>query len=313
MIGIYKIQNKQNGKIYIGQSNDIERRIKEHCYPNRYKKSRCLIDYAIHKYGVENFTYETVEECSLEELNDREQYWIQYYDSRKKGYNCSDGGNQQSVGSNNGRAKITEDDVRYIRSAYNNHARKKDVYEKFKDKLTWNGFSSVWEGTCWRHIMPEVFTEENRNYYIYGNSRGEKGACAMFTNEEVLEYRKRYQNETAREMYPEVKDRVTYQTFQRILCGIDDSYADVPVFGKAKKETLTDEEVKESREYYITHSARQTFNHFDYAKKLPFSTFKQMLEGLRYNHIPWYSKKYKKWNVPESTCTDYPLGRKAGE
>lgn len=68
MIGIYKIQNKQNGKIYIGQSNDIERRIKEHCYPNRYKKSRCLIDYAIHKYGVENFTYETVEECSLEEL-----------------------------------------------------------------------------------------------------------------------------------------------------------------------------------------------------------------------------------------------------
>ena len=36
LFGIYKIQNKQNGKIYIGQSNDIERRIKEHC-SDQYK------------------------------------------------------------------------------------------------------------------------------------------------------------------------------------------------------------------------------------------------------------------------------------
>ena len=94
MIGIYKITNKENGKVYIGQSNDCERRIKEHTYPNRYKNGY-PIDVAIHKYGKEHFTYEIIEECSIDELNEREMYWITFYQSHThKGYNCGPGGNQ---------------------------------------------------------------------------------------------------------------------------------------------------------------------------------------------------------------------------
>lgn len=299
MVGIYKIQNKLNGKIYIGQSNDIERRFKEHCCPNRYLKSKIIVEYAIQKYGKENFDFSVIEECPIEQLNERETYWINYYDSCKNGYNCNEGGEQQSSGENNGRARLTEEDVKEIRTAYNNHERCRDVYQKYKDKITYNSFQSVWQGACWRYVMPEVFTEENKHYYIYENSLGDKGHKATLTNEEVCQYRRRYQYETARDMYPEVQDKLTYQTFQRILCGICDVYPDIPIYGKAPKPILTDDEVNQSRQFYTKHSARQTYNNFEFAKKIPFSTFKGMLEGLRYKHLPWYSKKYRKWIQPE--------------
>jgi hypothetical protein len=46
--------------------------------------------------------------------------------------------------------------------------------------------------------MPEVFTDENKNYYIYQNSNGDKGASAKFTDDEVIEIRKRYVSESAK-------------------------------------------------------------------------------------------------------------------
>ena len=299
MIGIYKIQNKQNGKIYIGQSNDVERRIKEHCSSSRYLQSRIPVDKAIHKYGKDNFTYEIIEECTVEELNDKETYWILYYDCVKNGYNCNIGGEQQSIGSFNGRAKMSEEDIIEIREAYANHLRQKDVYEEFKDKISWGSFQAIWQGKVWKHIMPEVFTEENKKYYIYQNSIGEKGSNAKLTDKEVAEFRQRYQYETAREMYPEVQDKISYQTFQRILCGTGGIYGHIPLYTKAPKYTFSDEEVQLSRNYYVEHSAKKTYDHFDFAKKVPFSTFKSMLEGTKYVHLAWYSKKNKQWIEPK--------------
>lgn len=70
MIGIYKITNKINSLSYIGQSKQLERRINSHM--RSYEDSE--IDDAIKKYGVNNFTFEVLEECSIESLNDREIY-----------------------------------------------------------------------------------------------------------------------------------------------------------------------------------------------------------------------------------------------
>lgn len=64
MIGIYKITNKINGKFYIGQSNNINRRFQEHI--TKGQLSRIPLDIAIQKYGKENFLYETLEECSID-------------------------------------------------------------------------------------------------------------------------------------------------------------------------------------------------------------------------------------------------------
>lgn len=89
MTGIYKITNMINGKSYIGQSIHIEQRWEEHLY----KSSGCsLIKYALHKYGKENFDFSIIEECQQTKLNEREQYWIQFYDSFNSGYNLTLGG-----------------------------------------------------------------------------------------------------------------------------------------------------------------------------------------------------------------------------
>ena len=129
MIGIYKITNKINGKAYVGQSNDINRRFKEH--QTCGGRSRIPLDLAIEKYGKDNFLYEVLEECSIEDLNQKETYWITLLETHLNGYNCNLGGDQASIGEANGKAKLTEKDVKHIRIAYNNHEKQRDVYEKY--------------------------------------------------------------------------------------------------------------------------------------------------------------------------------------
>ena len=234
MIGIYKITKKENGKCYVGQSNNIDRRFQEH--KTKGKESRIPVDIAIQLYGVEAFDFEILEECSLEELNEREKYWIAFYNSYPDGYNCNPGGDQQSIGSNNGRAKLSEEDVMIIRKAYANHLRQKDVYELFKEKTTFGNFQNVWQGRTWAHVMPEVFTEENKNYYIYENSRGANNPKASFTAEEIIEIRTRYVNESAKQIFEDYKDRVAYQTFQMILWGR--YYDEFPIYKKKEKKWI---------------------------------------------------------------------------
>lgn len=234
MIGIYKITKKEDGKAYIGQSNNIERRFSQHCYKG--EKARIPLDIAIKKYGKDAFTFEILEECTPEQLNERESYWIKYYDTVNNGYNCSEGGDQQSTGENNGRAKLTEQDIIKIRTAYANHKKQQDVYQEFKDIISFNYFQNLWQGRSWSHIMPEVFTEENKNYYIYENSKGEKSSNAKFTDEEVLQIRQRYVKESAKAIFEDYKDKVSYQTLQQILWGR--YYSNLPIYKKKEKKWI---------------------------------------------------------------------------
>lgn len=231
MIGIYKIENKTNGKFYIGQSNNIERRFQEH--QTKGKKSGIPVDVAIQKYGKENFIFSIIEETTLDKLNEAEEYWIKKFDAIKKGYNCSEGGHQQSIGQNNGRAKLTEQDVIEIRKAYANHLKQKDVYEKYKDIISFGYFQNLWQGRSWGHVMPEVFTKENKEYYVFQNSDGGNSTTAQFSDEEVIKIRERYVDEKAKQIYKDYKDRVSYQTFQAILWGR--SYKKLPIYKKKEK------------------------------------------------------------------------------
>ena len=90
MIGIYKITNLVNGKIYIGQSIHIERRWVEHCNPS----SNSVISKAIQKYGKDNFNFEVIKEFSTQDFNkldEYEDYYIHYYNSLVPyGYNVSE-------------------------------------------------------------------------------------------------------------------------------------------------------------------------------------------------------------------------------
>lgn len=231
-IGIYKITNKHNNKVYIGQSIDCERRKSEH-----FQERFVPIDYIINVLGKENFSFEILEECKETELDDKEKFYIDKYKSIENGYNKARGGNNNSKGEGNGRACLTEEDVIQIRLDYNNHVRQKDSYERFKNKVTLSQFQSVWQGISWSHVMPEVFTEENKNYYVKQSCVGENSPNAVFTNEEVLELRKMYVNKSAREIFNELnlQEKTKFSTLNRILCG--KGYTkDIPVYKKKEKQ-----------------------------------------------------------------------------
>lgn len=92
MIGIYCIKNKINNKVYIGSSNNIERRFRKHKTElNTKTHSNKYLTRAYIKYNKENFEFIILELCNLEDLIDREIYYISKYDSlnEKKGYNLS--------------------------------------------------------------------------------------------------------------------------------------------------------------------------------------------------------------------------------
>ena len=235
MIGIYKITEKNNPTIfYVGKSNDIQRRFNEHIQKT-YKQSRIPFDDYITKKGKDAFDFEILELCSIEELSEKEKYWTDKLQATKSG-NVFDGGLTDAVGENNPKAKLTEADIIYIRESYNKHKKQKEVYEQFKDLISFNYFQNIWQGRSWAHIMPEVFTEENKQYYIYENSRGENSKNSTFTNEEIMTIRTRYVNESAKQIYEDYKDRVAYQSFQMILWGR--YYDNLPIYKKKEKQWI---------------------------------------------------------------------------
>lgn len=93
--GIYKITNIKNKKAYIGKSVEIiPKRWTEHIKTslNIGNISHTKIHDAMKEYGIENFTFEILEECSKEKLNEREKYWIAFYETNTYGYNIKSGG-----------------------------------------------------------------------------------------------------------------------------------------------------------------------------------------------------------------------------
>lgn len=91
MTGIYKITNLLNGHCYIGQSIDIQRRWIHHKnYP--LASSDYPLYRAFQKYGINNFSFEVLEECAIEDLDSKEIAYIRYFNSYKDGYNQTEGG-----------------------------------------------------------------------------------------------------------------------------------------------------------------------------------------------------------------------------
>lgn len=104
--GIYKITNMINNKSYIGQSVDIVRRWNKHKNFSQ-DRSEYPLYRAFKKYGVENFNFSILEECSPDKLNEKEIYYIKYYNSYNDGYNQTMGGQ----GSLNAKVKLSNEEI----------------------------------------------------------------------------------------------------------------------------------------------------------------------------------------------------------
>lgn len=129
MIGIYKITNKINNKIYIGQSNNIEGRIRGHIkYLKLNKHKNKHLQSSVNKHKIINFTFEIVEECEREKLNERENYWIEFYNCTKSefGYNIL-------IGDFYNPSKLTNKEKKCIANIFKNdpYYSKKEIAKKY--------------------------------------------------------------------------------------------------------------------------------------------------------------------------------------
>ena len=86
--GIYKITNIENQMCYVGQAVDIADRWRQHIKRGlgAEAQTKNKLYPAMKTFGVENFTFEVIEECSKAELNDKEDYWQNYYKAKEFGY-----------------------------------------------------------------------------------------------------------------------------------------------------------------------------------------------------------------------------------
>ncbi len=97
MCRIYVIRNTVNSKVYVGQTRKtLSNRFSNHVSAAKHGKDY-VIGKAMRKYGIDKFYIELIEECDNCMANEREIYWIAYYNStnNKYGYNMSSGGNRQ--------------------------------------------------------------------------------------------------------------------------------------------------------------------------------------------------------------------------
>lgn len=225
MIGIYSYVNKNNGKRYIGQSININRRKYMHEYNATHETSteyNSQFHKALRKYGIENFDFEILEECSKEKLNEREKYWIKYYNTFKNGYNATPGGEYgvSQKHEKNGRALLTLEDVVYIRNQFNNHVPFRYVYDEYKDKISKRGLQKIWYFETWKDVLSEYNTPENKHFH---NTEAKKLKYyevhnSSFTKEEVEAMRKAKAKGVSRHEYYKLHyiNRCHFTTFENM-------------------------------------------------------------------------------------------------
>ena len=91
--GIYKITDQITRQSYIGQSVDCKERWRQHIKTGlTYGKATNKLYQAMKKSGLNNFTFEILEEVSRDKLNEREVYWIDFYKTKEIGLNKTAGG-----------------------------------------------------------------------------------------------------------------------------------------------------------------------------------------------------------------------------
>ena len=178
-------ENKLNSKKYIGQSVNIERRKEEHIkWPSKYSK----FDNHLSKLGIEAFNFIILEECAVTELDEKEKFWINYYDTVNTGYNLAPGG-QSYRGEDNIRAKLTEQQVLEIIQLLEQHTlNNKQIANKFN--VSYNTIDGINRCLHWTHLhnYTSNIRQENLNKLSFpcSSHSGENNPIAKIDTDTAL-------------------------------------------------------------------------------------------------------------------------------
>lgn len=212
MTGIYCWTNKINGKKYVGQAIDIMGRKYQH--EHNLNSEHSAIHDAMLKYGLENFVFTVLEECTIKDLDTKEQFWIAALDSYRNGYNCNSGGQQNSIGEDNPNTSLTNIEVLNIRNrVYNNHEEPKDIYNnEYSSVMSYDRFWSMVHGDTWKNVDTSMI------YTRKPNVTGSRNPRAKLTEEDVKQIliRKYKNKESTITIYQDYKERISYSAFEKI-------------------------------------------------------------------------------------------------
>lgn len=163
MVGIYKIQNLLNNKVYVGQSNDILRRWRDHktnAFNSNNHNYNTHLYRSIRKYGLQNFSFEVLEECLTSELDAREIYWISYYNSFFEGYNLTMGGD--GSGSEVNKTRIISI-IHELETTYKSH---RQIAEE--NEISTEMVQGINSGRYWRHDRVYPIQDPKAQFYRRG-------------------------------------------------------------------------------------------------------------------------------------------------
>lgn len=223
MQGIYCIINLINNKKYVGISNDIEFRWRQHINVLNYPKLETYnypLYRAFRKYGIENFKFEVLEEeNNLTLRKEKEKQYIIKFDSIKNGYN------QILEAMSEVRRKLSEDDVYNIRLRWGSCKESiKQIYEDYKEICSFETVRQICKWNGWPDILPELYNEENRRkHFLMGHSSALHG---KLTENDVIDIRIRhfFNKETPTQIAPDypvvslrsIKAICYYETWKNI-------------------------------------------------------------------------------------------------
>ena len=174
---IYVIENNINHKKYVGQTINPTHRWKTHKNDD-VKNNNCILGHAFNKYGIDNFSFNIIEECENEKMSEREIYWIKKLntcvkDENSWGYNITHGG-ESLYGKENPfygkhHSEETKSKLSEIRKMFYSNPESNPFYGKHHSKETKEKISKANSGNKWTEEMKKRCSEnrigENNNFY----------------------------------------------------------------------------------------------------------------------------------------------------
>lgn len=156
---IYKFTHNESNRSYIGQTiQDPNQRRLEHIADSRHKPRTYHFHNALKKYGIESFTFTVIAEAkTLEELNDLEEFYVNYYDSINNGFNIRfPGGNKTHNPESKKRMSVAQT------KAHERRRKNQDGIEKHKTHIH-KGKTNLWTLSDETRLKMSIAAKNRKN------------------------------------------------------------------------------------------------------------------------------------------------------